>query len=582
MDSKNQKSFQIFKLLIPYFKPYKVIIIIAVIALIITQVTTLGATYLTKPIIDDGFNAQSQGNNFWVWLPLVLLGLVIIKGFTQFVYVYLIEYTTSKMVMSLRQQLFEHYLRLPVQFFDKRNTGSLLSRITYDTEQVAQASGDALIRLITNTTLVIGYLALMIYQNWILSLSTLVLVPIMGYCLKYIQNKMRTIAKRLQDTMGSVAAVSEEMLRGHREIRSYGGQKHEKKKFLETNNFYRRQYMKMQTVTAIGDPVIVIISSFAGIILISLMNFEFIRDSLTPGSFVLIVSSAMMLPKPVKTFSKTLSSFQKGMAACETLFQLFNFKPEKDDGNLEINKILGNIEFKNVSFEYENSDSKALKNCSFKLQKGKSLALVGRSGSGKTTITNLLNRFYTVTEGNIYIDGHDINQLKLNDLRKNISIVSQNIHLFNDSIYNNIAYPYNNVHEDEVIKAAKLANVSEFADKLEAGLNTVVGQNGVLLSGGQKQRIAIARALLKSSPILILDEATSALDTESERLIQQAIENLEKDKTVIVIAHRLSTIENCDTIAVMDRGEIVEMGTHSDLIKKQEAYYAFHNTQFEQ
>jgi subfamily B ATP-binding cassette protein MsbA len=374
---------------------------------------------------------------------------------------------------------------------------------------------------------------------------------------------------------------AEQMLKGHKVVLSYGGQQVEKERFDQMSNQMRQQTMKMVAASAVANPVIQMIASLALVAVLYLASFDEIREQLTAGTFTVIFSAMFSLMRPLKALTGVTAEFQRGMAASQTLFGLMDLDTERDTGKVELSKVKGDIKVNDITFTYQGTEKPALRHVSFDLPAGKTIALVGRSGSGKSTIANLFTRFYDVDSGHIELDGHKIDDIKLTNLRKHFGLVSQNVHLFNDTIANNIAYATDGEYSREQIEhAAKLAHAMEFINGLDNGLDTVIGENGASLSGGQRQRIAIARALLRDAPVLILDEATSALDTESERAIQSALDELQKDKTVLVIAHRLSTIEEADEILVVDDGEIIERGDHNTLLTHKGAYAQLHKIQF--
>eukprot|EP00095_Tigriopus_kingsejongensis_P009138 snap_masked-scaffold501_size154777-processed-gene-0.3 protein:Tk09138 transcript:snap_masked-scaffold501_size154777-processed-gene-0.3-mRNA-1 annotation:"lipid transporter atp-binding permease" len=385
----------------------------------------------------------------------------------------------------------------------------------------------------------------------------------------------------MQDAMGSVTSSAEQMLKGHKVVLSFGGQEVEKARFEDVSNGMRQQTMKLVSAQAIANPVIQLIASFALVAVLMLANTEAIRSELTAGTFAVVFGAMFGLMRPLKALTNVTSQFQRGMAACNSLFELMEMETEKDNGTHEVDRVKGDIKVKGVVFTYPTKDTPALNHVSFDLAAGKTLALVGRSGSGKSTIANLLTRFYDIDSGEITIDDARIEDYTLNNLRRQVAIVSQNVHLFNDTIANNIAYAAEEEYtREEIERAAEMAYASDFINNMEHGFDTVIGENGVSLSGGQRQRIAIARALLRDAPVLILDEATSALDTESERAIQAALDELQKDRTVLVIAHRLSTIEKADEILVVDEGDIVERGNHTALMEKDGAYAQLYRIQF--
>ncbi|HBO23690.1 MULTISPECIES: lipid A ABC transporter ATP-binding protein/permease MsbA [unclassified Providencia] len=572
---------QTFRRLWPIIAPFKAGLIVAAIALVINAAGDAFMISLLKPLLDEGFDKAD--NDVLKWLPIAVLGLVIIRGLSSFVSTYCVSWVSGKVVMNMRRKLFGHMMGMPVSFFDQQSTGTLLSRITYDSEQVASSSSGALITIIRESAYIIGLFAMMFYYSWQLSLILIVIAPVVSITIRIVSKRFRSISKNMQTGMGHVTASAEQMLKGHKEVLIFGGQKVETERFGKVSNNMRRQNMKMVTASAISDPIVQLIASFALAFVLYAASFPEIREQLTSGTIAVVFSSMFALMRPLKSLTNVNAQFQRGMAACQTLFAILDSEQEKDEGTKVLKEVKGDIEFENVTFTYATKDHPALDNISFTLPAGKSVALVGRSGSGKSTIANLITRFYDIDEGSIRIDGHDIREYTLESLRSQVALVSQHVYLFNDTIANNIAYATDGSYSREQIeKAAKMAYAMDFIDKLDKGLDTIIGENGVMLSGGQRQRIAIARALLRDSPILILDEATSALDTESERAIQAALDELQKNRTSLVIAHRLSTIENADEILVVQDGHIIERGNHAKLLAEDGAYAQLHSIQFKQ
>lgn len=576
---KDETTFQTFKKLWPMISVYKAGLIVASIALIINAASDTYMVSLLKPLLDEGFG--STESNFLKILPFIVMGMMIVRGLSGFISTYCLSWVSGNVVMEMRRKLFNHFMQMPVSYFDKESTGSLLSRITYDSEQVAAATSKALVSIVREGASIIGLLFLMFWNSWQLSLVLIVIAPIVAWAIGIVSKRFRKISKNMQDTMGNVTSSAEQMLKGHKVVLSYGGQSVEKERFDSVSNRMRQQSMKLVSAQAAANPIIQIIASIALVVVLYLASIDSIKEQLTPGTFSVIFSAMFALMRPLKALTNVTSDFQKGMAACQTLFQLVEMKPEVDTGSKEVAKVTGNLSVKNVTFTYPTKDTPALRHVSFDVPAGKTVALVGRSGSGKSTIANLFTRFYDVDEGEIYLDGEELREYTLSNLRTHFALVSQNVHLFNDTIANNIAYAAQDRYSIEEIKrAADLAHATEFIEGMDNGFDTMIGENGVSLSGGQRQRLAIARALLRDAPVLILDEATSALDTESERSIQAALDELQKNKTVIVIAHRLSTIEEADQILVVDEGEIIERGNHAELITKDGAYAQLHRIQF--
>ena len=573
-------TLQTFKRLWPTIKPFKAGLVVSGIALVLNALADSGLIYLLKPLLDDGFGKANH--SFLKIMAFVVVGMIILRGITNFISNYCLAWVSGKVVMTMRRRLFKHLMFMPVSFFDRNSTGKLLSRITYDSEMIASSSSGSLITIVREGAYIISLLAVMFYTSWELTLVLFVIGPIIAVLITIVSKIFRKLSKNLQDSMGELTATTEQMLKGHKVVLSFGGQHVEEERFNKVSNNMRRKGMKMVTADSISDPVVQIIASLALAAVLFLATTPLIaEDNLSAGSFTVVFSSMLAMMRPLKSLTNVNSQFQRGMAACQTLFAILDLEPEKDNGTYQAEPAKGALEFKNVSFAYRGKEVLALNNNSFSVPAGKTIALVGRSGSGKSTIANLVTRFYDIAQGEILLDGVNIQDYRLSNLRENCAVVSQQVHLFNDTIANNIAYAAQDKYSrEEIIAAAKAAYALEFIEKLPQGFDTVIGENGASLSGGQRQRLAIARALLRNSPVLILDEATSALDTESERAIQSALDELKKDRTVIVIAHRLSTIENADEILVIDHGEIRERGTHKALLEQNGAYKQLHSMQF--
>lgn len=570
---------QTFRRLWPTIAPFKTGIIVAAIALVINAGGDAFMLSLLKPLLDEGFGTAD--NDFLRIMPLIILGLMLLRGISSFVSGYCLSWVSGKVVMTMRRNLFRHMMGMPVSFFDQQSTGTLLSRITYDSEQVASSSSGALVTVVREGAYIIALFGLMFYNSWQLSLILIVIAPIVAFVIRKVSVRFREISKNMQSGMGQVSASAEQMLKGHKEVLIFGGQKVENDRFDKVSNHMRRQGMKLVTASSIADPIIQIIASFALAFVLFAASFPEIKEALSAGSITVVFSSMIALMRPLKSLTNVNAQFQRGMAACQTLFVLLDMEQEKDTGTKVLKDAKGDVAFENVTFRYQGKENPALKNVSFTIPSGKTVALVGRSGSGKSTIANLITRFYEIESGHITIDGNDIRDYTLTSLRSQVALVSQNVHLFNDTVANNIAYATEGKYTREQIeKAAEMAYAMDFINKMEKGLDTEIGENGVLLSGGQRQRIAIARALLRDAPILILDEATSALDTESERAIQAALDELQKNRTCLVIAHRLSTIEKADEILVVQDGEVQERGTHDELVKQPGIYAQLYNMQF--
>ncbi|MFA9499777.1 lipid A ABC transporter ATP-binding protein/permease MsbA [Mannheimia sp. E30BD] len=577
---KDLSTIKTFKRLWPTISPFKAGLIAGAIALVFNALVDSGLIYLLKPLLDEGFG---QANHDFLKLMAVLVVVfILVRGITNYIASYCLAWVSGKVVMNLRRQIFQHLMYMPVSYFDNNPTGRLLSRVTYDTEMVASSASHSLVTIVREGAYLISLFVVMIYTSWQLSIVLFIMAPIIGMLIGFVSKYFRKLSRNIQNSMGELTITTEQMLKGHKEVLSFGGHKVEKDRFERVSNDMRRKGMKVVSADGISDGVVQLIASFALSAVLYVATFpEVMSENLTAGSFTVVFSSMMAMLRPLKSLTNVNSQFQRGMAACQTLFEFLDLKTEKDNGSVRVEKAEGNVEFKNVSFTYVGKEEKALNNISFEIPKGKTVALVGRSGSGKSTIANLLTRFYDVDDGEILLDGINIQDYTLKNLREQCSVVSQQVHLFNDTIANNIAYAATDKYSrEEIIASAKAAHAMEFIEKLDNGLDTVIGENGASLSGGQRQRLAIARALLRNSPVLVLDEATSALDTESERAIQSALEVLQKDRTVLVIAHRLSTIEKADEILVIDHGNIIERGSHTELLAQGGAYKQLHSLQF--
>ena len=588
----------VFKRLLAYLKPMKGMFLLSVAGLIVYGLVDAAFISFIGPFIDKGFSSSTpaisngialptnQGfhadNQVLLMAPIVVILMFSLRGFANFVSTYGISYMSARLIMDMRQQVFQHYLSLPVSYMDKENTGNLISKVTFDTEQIARASGSALISIVRDGVTVIGMLGLMFYNSWKLSLCILVIGPIMGLVMTIVSRRFRKVSKQIQTAMGDVSAATEQMIKGHKNVLAFGGQETETARFAKINDRNRHQNMKLAIAQAISQPLIMVIGSFALAFVLYAASLDSMKADLTAGTFATILGAMMAMLQPIKNLTRVNAEFQRGIAACTTVFELLDTLPESDTGTYTVKRAKGNLRFDNVSFSYEGQERRALDKIDFEVSQGQTLALVGRSGSGKSTIASLVTRFYTgLASGDILLDDVSIYDYSLKSLRSRVALVSQQVTLFNDTIANNIAYAYpGEVTREQIIEAATLAHAMEFIEQLPDGLDTQVGENGVLLSGGQRQRIAIARAMLRDAPVLILDEGTSALDTESEKAIQQGLDNLRQNRTSVVIAHRLSTIESADQILVVDQGRIVERGTHKSLLELGGMYAKLYQMQF--
>jgi subfamily B ATP-binding cassette protein MsbA len=577
-------TWQNFKRLLGYAKPYKLGFIAAIIGML--SYAAIDVYFLSKlqPLIDEGLEGANP--DFMKWAPVFVVVAFVFRGLFHFVANFCLAWVGNHVVTDLKQHLFEHIMAMPVAFHDKESTGSLISKLTFDTEQVLNSVSKSILVIVQQSAFVLGLIGLMFYISWQLSVIFLLITPLIAIIVSIVSKRFRKVSKNIQGAMGEVTTAAEQTFNAHKVVLTFGGQEKEFERFEQINKNNRQQRMKLVATKAGSVPVIQIIASFALAFVFYAVNSDSLRENISAGSFVSVITYMTMLLRPLKMLTNVNSEFQKGMAACVSIFSVLDQNKEKDTGSEYIGKSEGAIVFKDVNFSYDYQDDSTetkwiLENISFELNPGETLALVGRSGSGKSTASALLLRFYNVSQGEILIDGINIEKYRLQDLRNQFAYVSQQVILFNDTLANNISYGNPQASKDEIIAAAKSAHVMEFAQKMEQGLDTNIGENGALLSGGQRQRVAIARALLCDAPFLILDEATSALDTESERHIQDALQTLQKNRTSIVIAHRLSTIENADKIIVMEQGKIVEQGNHQALLGQNGAYAQLHSFQFE-
>ena len=576
MKKQATASVQIYKRLLTYVKPYRVFFAISIVGFLMYSGTQTLFAALIKHIIDT---LQSESREGMYYLPLFFSGLMIVHGVGSYVGNYFLAKVSVNVVHALRCEIFNHYIKLPTAYFDTNNSGHMISRITNNVGQVTQAVTDSVRSIVREGFTAIGLLIYLFYSNWMLSLVFVAITPIIVVLVSYVSKRLRMISKRMQDSIGDMTHITSELVMGHRIVRSYGGEAYEKQRFLESSFNNRRQSLKLSTTLAIHSPITQFILAIA---LSALMYMAlFFMKQASVGEFVGYLTAAFLLPKPIRSLSDANGDIQKGIAAAESLFDILDEPVEIDHGSYEIDRSAGLLEFKNLTFQYDGASEPALHDINFTAEPGQTIALVGASGGGKSTLVNLVSRFYPYHQGQILLDGVDINNYKLANLRNQIALVNQQVTLFNDTIANNIAYgALAGAPREQIETAATDAYAMDFIAKLEQGLDTEIGENGVKLSGGQRQRLALARALLKDAPILILDEATSALDTESERYIQAALQKVMLNRTTLVIAHRLSTIENADLILVIEQGHIVERGSHQELLVKNGAYARLHSMQF--
>ena len=571
------KGIQAYLRLLAYVRPYWGAFILSVIGYAIYAGSSTAFAQVMKLLIDS---IQEGMNEKRLFFPLLVVGIFVLRGVGTFLGTYFMSYVARQLVHYLRLDLFKRFLVLPARFYDQHSTGHLVSRLTFNVEQVTGAATNAVTVLLREGLLVIGLMGYLLWVNWKLALVFVAVSPIIGLVVSYASKRFRKISHRIQNSMGDVTHVASETLQGYRVVRSFGGKDFEFQRFVKASQYNRTQAMKMALTKAISTPVVQTIVALALGILVWLALSPNLMGEMTPGEFIAFLTAASLMAKPLRQLTEINNTIQQGLAAAMDVFSYLDAPEEEDQGTKTLERAKGEVSFNKVSFRYNEDSPLALNKINFTAQAGEMIALVGRSGGGKSTLASLIPRFYNATEGEVLLDGIPITELTLASLREQIALVTQQVTLFNDTLAANIAYGIKNPNPQAIEAAAKAAYVMDFAEKLPQGLNTLVGDNGVLFSGGQRQRIAIARAIMKDAPILILDEATSALDTESERYIQQALEEVTKNRTTFVIAHRLSTIEQADRILVIDKGEIVEEGSHQALLAKNGAYAQLHQMQF--
>jgi subfamily B ATP-binding cassette protein MsbA len=564
-----------------FVTPHKLIGLIAVVGMAATAVIEASLVYLLEPLMDEALVERNLETARW--MPFAFAAIFIARGVSGFATEASLGYIGRSVISALRRGVFRKFLTLPTRFFEEQATGPLLSRLTYNVEMVAESVTSVVTIAIRDVLTVLAAFTVMLLQSPKLTIFVAILFPVVASLVRVLGIAFRRYSGRIQDSVGEVTQVTEEIVSGNRVVKIFGGYDYEKERLDEVDEQNKKQNLKLIRVRALGGAVTQTIFGFGVAGVIYMAGVESLNDNLSPGQFISFFSAMMLMLQPVRRITNVNATLQRGVAAADSLFAVMDEDDEVDVGTVAAGRVAGNVEFRDVQFAYSGEDKPVLDGVSLSVEAGKSLAIVGHSGSGKSTLVGLLPRYYDIDAGVILLDGTPIRDYTLKSLRDNISLVSQDVVLFNDTIANNLLYGELRRHsEDEMLAAAEAAHVLDFAEQMPAGLSTVVGDKGVLLSGGQRQRIAIARALLKDAPILILDEATSSLDTQSERRIQHALNELMKNRTTLVIAHRLSTVERADCIIVLDQGRVVERGTHGELLDRDGQYAALHRMQFSQ
>ena len=562
-----------------YVTPHKLIGFIAVVGMAATAAIEGSLVYLLEPLLDVALVAKNLEQV--KWMPIVFMGIFILRGVSGFATEMSLGWIGRRVISDLRCQVFDKFLTLPVRFFDNQAAGPLLSRMTYNVEMVAESVTSVVTIAVRDTLTVIAAFAVMIYQSPTLTIFVAILLPIVAAIVRLLGITFRRYSGRIQDSIGDVTQVSDEVIRGNWVVKAFGGYTFERGRFAEADGRNFKQNMKLINVRSLGVAVTQVVFAFGIAMVIYMAGRQSLEGVLTPGQFISFFSAMMLMLQPVRRITNVNATLQRGVAAADSLFNVIDEDDERDTGRFEKDRVTGDVLFDHINFAYGDGEGPVINDLRVEVPAGSTLAIVGHSGSGKSTLVSLLPRFYDVESGEILLDGISLREYTLASLRNNISVVSQDVVLFNDTIRSNLAYGQLESHsEEELLQAAEAAHILEFVNELPNGMETVVGDRGVLLSGGQRQRIAIGRALLKNAPVLILDEATSALDTKSERRIQDALNNLMQDRTTLVIAHRLSTVEGADKIIVLDAGRIVEAGTHAELLAMEGQYASLYRMQF--
>lgn len=559
-------SRHVYPRLLSYLAPYWKAFVLMVVCMAIAGAAESAFPALMKELLDNGF-AKAHERPYWLIYPAAVVGIFLVRGVFSFLGDYLLNWVAINIISDLRKEMFDRVLSLPNRYFADNLSGRLITRIVWDVNNVAQATTGALTSLIKDSILLVGLIGWLLYLNWRLTLITIVVIPFISVAIKYFSRRLRKVSHGLQESMGEIAQVVQETVEGYKIVKIFGGHDYERERFRKTVLNQRRLQMRSAVATSAQSPIVQFFATAAVALIIGIALFEATEDQGDVASFVSFITAMLMTFPPIRHLADVNPKIQSGLAAAESVFTLLDEVPESDKGIKTLGRASGQIEFEHVVFSYPGAERPALEDISFSIAPGECVALVGQSGGGKSTIANLLPRFYEIDAGAIRIDGHALADTRLASIRENIALVSQEVVLFNDTIAANIAYgSMRETSREAIIEAARAAYALEFIEQLPEGFDTMVGEHGVKLSGGQRQRLAIARALLKNAPILILDEATSALDTESERHVQAALDILMRGRTTLVIAHRLSTIEKADRILVLAAGKIVEAGSHQQLL----------------
>lgn len=576
------KSYSLYLRLLRYLKPYKGILALSLLAMVISALTEPAFASLMKPLIDGNFVGAAEHRDL-LKVPLMIVGVFLLRGVTTFINEYSSSWVSQRLIFDLRKEMFAHMLTLPAGYYDRHASSELVSRIAYETPFVASAGFNIVTVTVKDGLTILGLLGLMFYTDWRLTLICTLVLPVFAISVRQVSKRMRRLSRNTQQAIRQVSQVIEETARSQRVVKIYGGQNYENQRFNQFANDQRTNEIKQISASSANSNFVQLAIAAALAVIIYYASVRASSGQLTAGDFMSFLTAMLMLFAPLKRLTGINNALQRGLAAAESIFGLIDELSEPNQGKTSKTKVQGDLVFNNVAFSYPSSERRALDGISLTIRAGETVALVGGSGGGKTTIANMIPRFYVPDSGEITLDGLNLNEYDLVNLRQHIALVSQDVVLFNDTIAANIAYGSSDkVTKEQIAEAARQAHAYDFIMEMPKGFDTEIGENGTRLSGGQKQRLAIARALLKDASILILDEATSALDNESEHKVQIALQNLTRERTTLVIAHRLSTIEQADRIVVLQRGQIVEEGNHETLLKLDGVYAQLHRNQFEE